>query len=209
MASMEDKAADQAAHRAEAAKQMSPVGRRLFKFIEFDPEEELIAEIRKHPIGFIYIAIIGGLIAVLITLGTIVLGANLNNLDFASSDSSGSLGAILIGFGLFLSLVVLIVTVISIILYRLNVVYVTNQKTAEVAYISLFNRKITQLGMGQIEDVTDRKRGVFAYIFNYGTLIIETAGELENATFTMVPNPNIYAQKIIQAHEQSIRKFGN
>lgn len=206
---MEDKAAENVAHRTKASQQMSPIGRRLFKFIEFDPEEELVAEIRKHPIGFTAIGIVGAFIALAVILGAALLAANLDNLGLVSGDNSSSLKPILVGFGVLLSLFVLLVAAISIVLYRLNVIYVTNQKIAEVSYISLFNRKITQLGMGQIEDVTDRKRGIYAYIFNYGTLIIETAGELENATFTIVPNPNFYAQKIIQAHEQSVHKFGN
>ncbi len=98
---------------------------------------------------------------------------------------------------------------VSIALYVLDVIYVANQKIAEVEYVSLFNRKITQLGIGQVEDVTDNKKGIFAYIFNFGTLIIETAGEKENATFNTVPKPNYYSQIIIQAHDESVKHYGN
>ncbi len=197
-------------HRAKAAQTMSPIGRRLFKFIEFDPDEELIAEIRKHPIGYIAIGVVGSLIAIIVFLAAAVLAANLDKLNPNTVDGvSTALKTIIIAGGTALTALILVVTIIGIILYRLNVIYVTNEKIAEVAYISLFNRKITQLGLGQVEDVTDRKRGIFAYIFNYGTLIVETAGERENATFSTVPNPNYYSQKIIQAHEQNIREHGN
>ncbi len=198
-----------AAHRAEAAQRLSPVAQKLFKYVEFDEDEEVIAEIRKHPIGIIVIAIVGIFITLSLFLGSLLLAMNLESLGFDLGDGAGSFKAIIMGIGAILAVVALAVTGISIVLYRLNVVFVTNEKIAEVAYYSLFNRKVTQLGIGNIEDVSVHQRGIFAHIFNYGTLIVETASEKENATFTLVPTPNVFSQPIIEAHEKYVEKFGN
>ncbi len=205
---MEDKAAAKAAHRAAAHEQLSPIGRKLFKYIEFDSDEELIAEIRKHPVGLIITGIIGILISLAVLISSISLGLYLENLDVGLGDNSTAKTLIVV-FGLILTTLALGVTAISLVLYVRNVIYVTDEKIAEVAYLSLFNRKVTQLSLGQVEDVTFQQRGIFAHIFNFGTVVIETAGELENCTFTLVPNPNKYAQIIIEAHEASVHKYGN
>ncbi|MGZ6004626.1 MAG: hypothetical protein ACXWLH_00585 [Candidatus Saccharimonadales bacterium] len=206
---MEEKSAANATHRDEACQRLSPVGRKLFKYVEYDSDEDLIAEIRKHPIGLVTTAIIGLLISLSVFAGAMLLAANLENLGFDLGDGSGSLKSLIIIFGVILSLLALGVTAISLVLYIRNVIFVTNEKIAEVAYISLFNRKVTQLGLGQVEDVTIQQQGIFSHIFDYGIITIETAGEKENCTFTLVPTPNKYSQVIIEAHEGNVHRFGN
>ncbi len=195
-------------HQVEAEDKLSPMGKRLFRYIEFDEKEELIAEIRRHPIGIVFILVTGLFIATTVLVAAIVLATNLDNLG-VNLGSTGSIKAIIIGIGAVVSLVALIGTAIPYTIYRSNVIYITNQKIAEVLYISLFNRKVTQLGMGQVEDVNIIQRGILPRIFNYGTLIVETAGEIENCTFSFVPNPYINSPKIIQAHEEYVEKYGN
>lgn len=196
-------------HRSEAMQQLTPMGKKLFRFVEFDDDEELLAEIRKHPIGAIMQAIIGVTISLILMLALVLLALNLENLGFDLGDGGGGIKMLLIGGGILLGLVALAVTAITVVIYRSSVIFITNQKIAEVAYVSVFNRKITQLGIGSVEDVTVHQRGLLARLFDYGTIVVETAGEVENCNFTMMPNPNFYAQKIIQAHELYIHKYGN
>jgi hypothetical protein len=189
-------------HRQEAAAKLSPMGVKFFKFIEFDDDEQLLTEIRKHPIGVIVIGATGILISLIISTATALLARNFDSLGLASTGNFKLL--ILVG-GLILSLLALAATALSVVIYQNNVIYLTDQKVAEVAYLSVFNRKVTQLGLGSIEDVTFRQQGIFPRLFNYGTIIIETAGEIENCDFTYMPNPNFYSQEFIQAHEQYIQ----
>jgi len=195
-------------HQAEACAQLSPLGAKLFKYIEFDDDEELIVEIHKHPIGAIALGAAGVIIALIIAIATTLLARNLDNLNIVSSGNSSGFKALLSAGGLILALLALAITAIIVAIYNNNVIYVTNQKIAEVAYMSIFNRKVTQLGMGSVEDVTFRQQGIFARLFGYGTIIVETAGAVENCYFTLLPNPNFYAQKIIQAHEAYIDAHG-
>ncbi len=206
---MDDKETNDQAHRAEAGQQLSSVGRRLFKYVEFDENEQLIAEIRKHPVGIVAILLVASLVSLAVMGVGLFLASNLDNLGFNSLDGNGSAKAAIAGVSLILIFFTAVVATISIILYRLNVVYITNEKVAEVAYYTIFNRKTTQLGIGQIEDATVQQKGIFARVFGYATLIVETAGEKENATFSLVPQPNLHSQQIVEAHEKYVEKYGN
>ena len=198
----------ESAHRVEASEQLSPVGRKLFQYIEFDPNEELLSEIRKHPIGVFGIALTGIFITLAIVISTFVLAASLPGMNLGVSEDSAIKG-VLVSIGLILGFLGMAVTAIAIVIYVRNVIYVTSQKVAQVNYISLFNRKVTQLGIGNIEDVTVHQRGILAHIFGYATLQIETAGELPNPEFSLVPKPYPESRIMIEAHEKYVEKFGN
>ncbi len=205
---MEDQS-DRVSHRQEAASRLTPLGQRLFKYVEFDADEQLVAEIRKHPIGILAISLLGAVVSLIMLGGAFIVASNLDVLGVSGVEGPNSVKAIIVSAGVLLALLSIFVTGIAIVLYRLNVVFVTNEKIAEVAYASLFNRKATQLNIGRVEDVTVTQRGIFAYTFGYGTLLVETAGEKENASFTLVPQPHLHSQQIIEAHEKYVEKFGN
>ena len=195
-------------HKEEVSSHLSSMGQRLFRFIEFDNDEVLLAEIRKHPVGLFFILFTGLLISGAILAATSFLSSNLDYLGLDSGDNESLLRTVILALGFVVSSLGLLMTLITVFLYRSNVVFVTDQKIAEVVYISLFNRRILQLGIGNVEDVSVIQRGILPRIFNYGSLVVETAGESENPAFTYVPNPNINSQIIIQAHEEHVKKYG-
>lgn len=195
-------------HRAQAAARLTPLGKRYFELIEFDESEDLILEIRKHPFGLLLVELTGLFVTVVVALVTIVLPSAVDFNTLLGVDD-GLFKSIIIGVGLILTILSLIGTVIASILYRSNVIFVTTDKIAQVLYTSIFNRKISQLSIGDVQDVTVTQKGIFARIFNYGTLVIETAGEQQNYTFTYVPKPYESSKAIIGAHENNLHKFGN
>jgi hypothetical protein len=103
----------------------------------------------------------------------------------------------------------LIGTGIGAYLYISNVILVTSEKLAQVLYKSIFNRKISQLSIGDVQDVTVNQVGLTARLFNYGTIIIETAGEQDNYDFTYVPDPYKKSKLIVGSHEVNLTKYGN
>jgi uncharacterized membrane protein YdbT with pleckstrin-like domain len=196
-------------HGQEAYSRLSSIGQRFFKFIEFDENEELVGEIRKHPFGLLVIDLVGFAITALLAIIPIGLALNLDSFDLGGSSNSQSFSGLLIFVGMLLATLSIVATLISAMLYKNNVIYVTSDKIAQVLYTSLFNRKMSQLSIGDIQDVTVTQKGVFARIFNYGTLVIETAGEQQNYTFNYVPDPYQSARLIVGAHEENLKKFGN
>src|SRR5690606_33522999 len=150
---------------------LSSMGRQFFKLIEFDENEELLLEIRKHPFGLLIIVLTSAFIGLSVLAASFALAASgfLSEIELAGSEKFVALG------GFIITILIFIVTGIYAKLYRRNVVYVTNEKIAQVLYITLFNRKISQLNIGDIQDVTVSQRGVLAHLFGYGSLVIETA----------------------------------
>jgi uncharacterized membrane protein YdbT with pleckstrin-like domain len=196
---------------AEDEAKLSATGKKYFHLIEFDKDEQLVAEIRKHPFGlfFIYLTGIGISLVMAILFGILGLSGILTSgLDGTGAPSS-SLQSIMILLGMFLIFGVLAVMTIQAILYSNNVIFVTSEKIAQILYINLFNKKISQLSIGDVQDVTVTQKGILAHIFNYGTLVIETAGEQQNYNFTYIPEPYKNSKLIVGAHERNLVQFGN
>ena len=195
-------------HRLQAESKLSNEGKKYFKFIEFDENEQLITEIKKHPLGLFIIFATGAMIAVaMIFIGVFGSFADLGSMTGVSEVNQ--LGPILSVLSLLLIIGVVVATYIASFLYTSNVIFVTNEKIAQVLYVSLFNKKISQLSIGDVQDVTVTQKGILAHMFNYGTLVIETAGEQENYRFTYVPDPYQVSKLIVGSHEKNLVKYGN
>lgn len=196
----------EAANREKACEQLSAEGRKHFGLIEFDSGEEMVTEIRKHPIGLIAILLSGFVVIVTcLVVAAVVSTANLSGLFGGGNDLRG----IIVAGCLFLILFAVIGTLIGVFLYRSNVIYVTSEKVAQVLYPSLFHRKVSQLSIGDIQDITVSQNGILPHIFNYGRLVVETSGEQDNYIFTMVPDPYVKSRAIVGSHERNLQKFGN
>lgn len=193
-------------HQVEA--RLSPAGRKFFKYIEFDQNERLVTEIRKDPVGLVIALVTGGLItiALLVVSGVI---ANMNLDEFFGAGAGGTIRNAAVVICLLGAVGAVIMTLIAAYLYVSNVIYVTNEKIAQVLYMSLFNRKISQLSIGDVQDVTVTQKGLLAHVFNYGELVIETAGEQQNYSFSYVPDPYQNARLIVGAHEENLVEHGN
>lgn len=189
------------------ATRLSGIGRRLFEVIEFDESEKLLYEIRKHPFGLLVIYLTGlfvaGAIFLLLVVGPTLLG------DPGGGTDSTNLRVMLALIGGLLTVLTIIGTAIGAYLYQSNVVLVTSEKLAQVLYRSIFDRKISQLSIGDVQDVTVTQKGIFARMFDFGTLVIETAGEQQNYNFTYTPKPYLAAKAIVGAHEENLKEFGN
>ena len=104
------------------------------------------------------------------------------------------------------SVVVLMVTIIIImfatVVYRQNRLIVSDRNITQILQAGLFNRKISQLNLVNVEDVTSVQKGLFATMFGFGVLKIETAGERVNFEYTYCPKSNYYAKVILNAREK-------
>lgn len=200
-------AVDSEQHRKEAHKRLSTLGKKFFDMLEYDENEELIMDVRKHPFGLFVVEVTGFFITLIVAIVPIVLAYNLTTVTI--DEGSTGVKSLLILFGLFMGLLALAGTFIAAVLYQNNVIYITNEKLAQIRYLSLFNRKISQLSIGDVQDVSVQQRGLFAHWFNYGTLVVETSGEQQNYTFTYVPAPYQVSRAIVGAHEENLKLYGN
>lgn len=188
---------------AQVKRPMNPKYQNLFGM---DASEQFISEIRKHPIGALFIYITGIGISAVIIFITVVAAAFLPKIVHTQL---GLARLLLVGLGLLIAGLALAMMFVSAYIYHSSVLLLTNEKLIEVHYTSLFNRTVTQASLGEIQDVTVQQVGLFPRIFNYGLLIIETAGEKHNFTFEYTPNPNVFSREITEAHEADIHRYGN
>ncbi len=168
-----------------------------------EPGEVLIFRVKKHPFGIIifYIqAILGfglasGLLYFLVP-------------DLASGTQIDSVKSWLkLGITLFGGLLAIIMIIVTWI-YRQNELILTDRNVVQVIKNGLFDRQVSQLTLNNIEDVTADKRGIWAMIFNFGQIRIETAGEQNNFHYSYCPNPNHYGQLLVDARAKCIGRHG-
>lgn len=188
---------------------LSPIGRQLFNMIEFDNDEVLIAEIRKHPFGLFIIYMTGLGITLAIMLLFLIFPLILNGSNASLGIDLSSWRPIMIFVGFLLFILSMIGTLIGAFLYTHDVIIVTSEKLTQIVYKNIFNRTISQLSIGDVQDTTVKQVGIFAHLFNYGTIVVETAGEQENYNFTYVGDPYVKAKLIVGSHETNLQKFGN
>lgn len=71
-----------------------------------------------------------------------------------------------------------------------NIFIVTDKRVIDIDFLSLLHREISQCHYKQIENITLNQGGFMRVIFDYGTVLVQTAAEIENIEFEEVPCPN-------------------
>lgn len=93
-------------------------------------------------------------------------------------------------------------------MHYLNVGLITTEHIVEICQENLFSRKISELGLDRIQDVSSNQKGVMETFFNYGDIDIQTAGELPNFFFHKIPDPTETSQKIMEIEEDYSKRHG-
>jgi hypothetical protein len=168
-----------------------------------EPGESVLTIVHRSLIGLIGIY----LVAIVAFAALVVLLVTISPDTFSNSTSSISdpLNAVIILAAVLLALILFTATYI----YRQSRLLVTDRSLVQIMQRTLFIRKVSRLSMSNVEDVSEEQRGFLSSLFNYGTLIVQTAGTMENFIFTLCPNPTALADKIIearQAYAKSVRE---
>jgi hypothetical protein len=168
--------------------------------------ETILMVVRKSAV-----VLVGLYLEILIAVGAFVavflIGTNRAPSDLVAARTVSSL-AILV---LVVALVVFILILVTFI-YLENELIITDKGIIQVTQRGPFSNKAARLSIATVEDVSANQSGLLATVFNYGTLLIQTAGELDNFKYTYCPNPNRYAHEILearQAYAESLREEGS
>jgi uncharacterized membrane protein YdbT with pleckstrin-like domain len=160
-----------------------------------DANEHKLCEITKHPIGIVIVyiqATIGFIFALGLTYFLLPTVIEDTDTAFLYANLFASVAIV------FAIIIILLATMV----YRRNRLIVTDRNITQILQYGLFNRKVSQLNMVNVEDVTSKQKGLFSSLFGFGELIIETAGEQSNFHYTFCPNPGYYAKIILNAREE-------
>lgn len=70
-----------------------------------------------------------------------------------------------------------------------NIYIVTTERIIDIDFIQLMYKKFSEAKLDRIEDVTYTSSGFAAAVFNYGDVMIQTAGEAREFLFESIPKP--------------------
>lgn len=159
------------------------------------PGEQVLFQIKRHPIGLFAMYFVAGFVILILAIMVFAVGPAIFPNNKSEVTSIGS--------------VVFIIVLVAALIYAFiaNKVYwgnswtLTSDSITQVVQTSLFNKQSSQLALHNLEDVTAEQNGILTHMFNYGIIKAETAGERSKFTFLYAPDPNRFAQRILQARE--------
>ncbi len=160
-----------------------------------EPGEKMLTVVHRHLIGIIIIYL-----EALVGVGSLALLAAFVAPD-VFNDLSTKTNRLIVAGTVFAVAILVFVLFVATYVYRQSKLLVTDKSLVQVLQKSLFIRNVSRLSMSNVEDVSAEQRGILATIFNFGTLTIQTAGELDNFVFPTCPDPNRLAHRILEARE--------
>lgn len=173
-----------------------PTANQNYKYFPSQESDETILLVaRKHWANLSAPLIVG------IVILFVVMGLNFGAINLNSGASNPLVEALItVFFSLTYLYLVLFVFVVWLIRY-LDAVVLTSEHLVKIEQFALFSRRISELDLGTIEDITFIQRGVFATIFKFGDVVVQTAGELPNFILSSFGDPEGLQQKIMEAQE--------
>lgn len=153
-----------------------------------EPEEQIMASVRKHPliiigklIPFLVLAFIPNLIPAL--LNAIAANTSAGPLAGVTAMLSGDNPWVHFIVGIYLLFVWM--GAFSVFTdYYLDQWIITTHRIIRIEQIGFWDREVSSLHMNRVQDVMTDVRGLFAELFGYGTISVETAGD-DAARFRM------------------------
>ncbi len=155
-----------------------------------------VMRFKRHPFGIwlLYVSYVLGFTSVIL-----IIKLALPELDIKLSGEQLALIYAGVAAAAILAFLLLIVARY---IYWCSEMCITESAVSEIVQYGLFSKHIARLDMEKIEDVTAQQKGFMPTMFNFGTLLIETAGEVENFVFIYCPRPNETAQAIHSARQK-------
>ncbi|MBN2094081.1 MAG: PH domain-containing protein [Candidatus Zambryskibacteria bacterium] len=90
-----------------------------------------------------------------------------------------------------------LLTFYSLTMYLLDVWIVTNKRIIDSTQHGFFNRKVSELHLKRIQDMSVEIKGVIQTLFTFGDLRVQTAGTEEKFKFLQIPFPLEAKDKIM------------
>src|SRR3989339_70988 len=86
--------------------------------------------------------------------------------------------------------------------YFLDMWIITNDRIVDIRQKGLFARVVAELDLFRVQDVTSEAHGIFATMFDFGNVYIQTAGEQERFVFYNIPEPHKIREAIIRLADE-------
>ena len=166
--------------------------------------EELVYSLRRHPITLLPL-LVG---YALLIAGPFAVYGYLSAFRPEILDSQKTTALIVLGGSLFF-LYAWLFLFQNYLDYHLDFWIVTTRRILNIEQTGLFSRKVSELRLYRIQDVTASVSGIIHTVFDYGDVEIQTAGEKEHFRFEDVPHPNQIAKAVLELSEADRREHLN
>lgn len=103
-------------------------------------------------------------------------------------------------FAIFYYLVIFTYAFVNFITWYFNVALITNKKVIDVDFSKLVYKNVAATKHSLLQDASYSQIGVLRSLFDYGDVMVQTAGSLENFEFPAVPNP----ERVVRIVEEQI-----
>lgn len=179
----------------------------IFEKIEFEPNEEILATVRKHWF-VIFSELIGVLLMVLLPIFFLIIFGLNHQLDEYSTIHQNYIQ--LAAFMLVIWLLLAILTGFTIWThYYLDLWLITDRRIIVIDQVHFFNRKVSSFRLERLQDIKVVINGIIPTFLNFGTLHAHTAGNTEeNFTTTGLPDPRNLQAIIQKATDNRLREIG-
>ncbi|KKQ13886.1 MAG: hypothetical protein US28_C0043G0017 [Candidatus Daviesbacteria bacterium GW2011_GWA1_36_8] len=151
------------------------------KFIEQEPDEQIILFLRQHGITNVPWILLA-LFAIFLPFIVIQLDISLGTNFLINVPNQALIGGLVIYYMLIIAYIIE-----QFLFWYFNIYIVTNLHLVDINFHSLLSRDIIELEFRDVESVSTDIRGIFASLFNFGDVIVQTAGTSANIQFLKVP----------------------
>ncbi|MSU75402.1 MAG: PH domain-containing protein [Candidatus Magasanikbacteria bacterium] len=165
---------------------------RLSECIHQKSYERVTRLVRRH-----FITLVPALVVFALLLTLPVGAAWLLRTVFPSLETSATLLPIIVLFGSGYYIAVLLFFYSYFLDFYLDLLVITNDRLIDMEQVGIFARHTAEVDLYKIQDITSEVKGVFASLFNYGDLLIQTAGAVERFVVEGVPRPDTLRQEIL------------
>lgn len=83
-----------------------------------------------------------------------------------------------------------------------NVFILTEERVIDIDFFNLLDKKMSEAKISMIQDVTSKTRGISQTLFNYGSVLIQTASEIPLIKIDRIPNPDLVLQVLQQMRSE-------
>jgi uncharacterized membrane protein YdbT with pleckstrin-like domain len=164
--------------------------------------EQVYLVLRQHPIliafrlGFVFILALVG-IAAQVAIPYII--------PYELNDTTS--GIITLVFSVYY-LVLLFGGLLVITFYYLSLQIITDMRMVDVDQHGLFGRRVTEIQIENVEEVTSHARGILPTLFSYGNVLVQTSGSVAEFEFDHIAHPEHVKKMILDLYEQRRKTHG-
>lgn len=169
--------------------------------IELQPGETIVALYRRHWFLFFLIVFRAALAA------AAVIAVPFAVLAFAPAVYHASAPFLYLGAVLALE-IIWVFFFLGVTDYYLDTWIMTDRRVLLVELKGLFDRTVSSVDYGNIQDIASRMTGLIPTLLNFGNVVIQSAGTFGEHTLSQVPRPNAVKEQIFKIQREFLVKRG-